>query len=490
MVAAGIAAAALAVAPAYAQQDSAGWSVANPGADIAIYPGGPALVREALDFRLPNGEGRIAWIGPPSGLDLSSLSLRFPELPGVGVLEQRSLPGTAGLQTLLKASRGREVALLLASGDTLRATLLSTSGGLLLREREGSIVGLAPGQVRALLLPDLPHGTRLLPAIRWTVRSPRPGPARGRVRYLTVGLTWSAEYALTVDPSGKSLEMEAWADLHDGSGRSWPDARVRLIAGELNRAGAAATVGQLAGARAMEAAAPASDQAQERSFSEYHVFELPRRVSLEGGQTSRSLLLRASKVPVRRLYLLRGGEAYPYGSSRPILQSEPGGISGRTAVQAVLELGSGKGTPIDRPLPAGRARIYEADEDGSVLLAGEAPMPDLMVGDTVRLPLGRAFDLTAERIRTDFRRPDTYSLEESYRITLRSAKKEPVEVRVTERMFRWREWKITAESVDGKPARHAKPDAEHAEWRVTVPADGRATLEYTVHYSWSEKDLR
>jgi hypothetical protein len=488
-----LAAAALApLGPAVAQQagPEATGATAASGADIAIYPGGPALVREALRFRLPEGEGRITWGAPPSALDFSSLSLLFLDGSTASVVEQRSLPGGADMGDLLRASVGRAVVLVLAGGDTLRATLVSASGGLLLRKEDGTIVSLVPGQVHQLLLPGLPAGLRLAPAVTWTVRSARGGETTATARYLAGSLTWNAEYAITLAPSGRSLELEAWADLRDGAGRSWPDARVRLIAGELNRSGSPQALADAVRAKAMEAAAPAPGQAQERSFSEYHVFELPRTVSLEDGQTVRALLLRASDVPTRKLYLYDGGEAYGYGSTRPITQTQPGGSSGRTHVEAVLELASGEHTPIDRPLPAGRARIYEEDEDGSTLLAGEAPVPDLMVGDTVRLPLGRAFDLTAERTRTDFRRPDAYSLEESYQITLRSAKKEPVEVRVTERMFRWHEWRITAESVDGKPARHEKPDAEHAEWRITVPARGRATLEYTVHYSWSEQDLR
>ncbi|HKK08990.1 MAG TPA: hypothetical protein VKA44_08905, partial [Gemmatimonadota bacterium] len=80
--------------------------------------------------------------------------------------------------------------------------------------------------------------------------------------------------------------------------------------------------------------------------------------------------------------------------------------------------------------------------------------------------------------------------EESWRIVLRSAREKPVDVRVTERMFRWHEWRIEREAVDGKSAGHRKPDAEHAEWTVTVPPGGRATLEYTVLYSWKPQDLR
>lgn len=489
-----VAAVALAPAgPAAAQQagrvpEAAGGTAAS-GADIAIYPGGPALVREALHLRLPDGEGRITWAAPPSDLDFSSLSLLFPD-GTASVVEQRSLPGGADMGDLLRASVGDPVVLVLPERDTLRGTLVSASGGLVLRKEDGTIVSLGPGQVRQLLLPALPAGLRLAPAVTWSVRSSRGGEATATARYLTGGLTWNAEYAIALAPSGRSLDLEAWADLRDGAGRSWPDARVRLVAGELNRAGGPQALADAARAKALEAAVPAGQQAEERSFSEYHVFELPRAVSLDDGQSVRALLLRATDVPARKLYLYAGGEAYAYGSSRPITQPQPGGSSGRTHVLAVLELASGEHTPIDRPLPAGRARIYEADADGSTLLAGEARVPDLMVGDTARLPLGRAFDLTAERTRTDFRRPDAFTLEESYRITLRSAKKEPVQVRVTERMFRWHEWRITAESVDGKPAGHTKPDAEHAEWRVTVPAGGHATLEYTVHYSWSEQDLR
>ncbi|HKK26863.1 MAG TPA: DUF4139 domain-containing protein [Gemmatimonadota bacterium] len=482
--------------PAAAQADAAapgspGSDVAAPGADVAIYPGGPALVRERLSLPLAKGTGTVAWTSPPGGLDFTSLSLAFPELRGAEVVAQRRLAGSGGLEGLLRASVGRRVELALAGGDTLRATLLSVSNGLLLREAGGRVVGLSSGQVRAVLLPDLPDGYREGPAVSWTVRSPRAATARAEARYLTGGVTWNAEYALTLDPSARGLDLEAWADLRDGTGRSWPDARVRLVAGELNRAAG----GQQRGAppiqfESAKVAAAGPDQAAERSFSEYHVFELPRPVSLRDGETVRALLLRASGVPTRKLYLFHGGEAYPYGSSRPITQPEPGGPGGETNVTAVLELATGKGTPISTALPAGRARIYERDADGTELLAGEADVPNLMVGDTVRLPLGLAFDLTAERTRTDFARPTDRSMEESWKIVLRSAREEPVDVRVTERMFRWHEWEIVKETVDGKSVRHAEPDADHAAWTVTVPPGGTAALEYTVRYAWEPADLR
>ncbi|HKK07308.1 MAG TPA: DUF4139 domain-containing protein, partial [Gemmatimonadota bacterium] len=374
-------AAALAVAaavrvPPLAAQEATGAapasSTAAPGADVAIYPGGPALVREDLALSLPDGPGTVTWDSPPDGLDFTSLSLTFPGLSGADVLGQRRLQGSAGLEGLLRASTGGPVTLALADGDTLRGTLVSSSGGLLVREAGGRVAALSPGQVRALLLPDLPAGWREGPAVSWSVRSPHAGPARGRVRYLTGGVSWSAEYALTLAPDDRSLGLEGWADLHDGTGRSWPEARVRLVAGELNRASPPSAAPMAARAKAaLEYAGGASDQAVQRSFSEYHVFELPRPVSLTDGQTARALLLRASDVPTRKLYLFRGGESYPYGSSRPLTQADVGG-GGETNVTAALELASGKDAPIAKPLPAGRARIYERDEDGTELLAGEA----------------------------------------------------------------------------------------------------------------------
>lgn len=464
---------------------------AAPGADVAIYPGGPALVREALQLPLVRGESRVTWSSPPAGLDFSSLSLAFPGASGAEVVRQRHLPGHGGLGGLLHASVGREVGLALADGDTLRGTLLSDSVGLLVRTSGGGIAALSPGQVRAVLLPALPKAFRRSPAIAWTVRSTHSGAAMGRLRYLTGGVTWNAEYALTLARSGKRLDLEAWADLRDEAGRSWPGARVRLIAGEIHRARGGHTGVGLVQLESRAVAVGQPPLPEERAFSEYHVFELPSPVSLEPGQTVRALLLRAAGVPTRKLYLFHGGETGPYGSSRPLTRSELPGIgSSPTNVTAALELTTGKGTPISAPLPAGRARIYERDADGTELLAGETDVPNLMVGDTVRLPLGLAFDLTAERTRTDFRRPGQDTLEESWRIVFRSAKKEPVDVQVTERMFRWHEWRILRETVDGKSISHRKPDAEHAAWTVTVPAGGSVTLDYTVRYSWKEADLR
>ncbi len=130
-------------------------------------------------------------------------------------------------------------------------------------------------------------------------------------------------------------------------------------------------------------------------------------------------------------------------------------------------------------LPKGRVRVYQEDVDGAALLIGEDNIDHTPEGETVRLYVGDAFDIVGERIQTDFRRPSDKSLEESYEITLRNHKDEPVEIRVVEHLFRWSEWTILQSSHDFE-----KMDSSTIEFRVRIPADGEITLDYDVRYFW------
>jgi hypothetical protein len=132
------------------------------------------------------------------------------------------------------------------------------------------------------------------------------------------------------------------------------------------------------------------------------------------------------------------------------------------------------------PLPKGRVRFYKQDDDKQLEFTGENLIDHTPREEMLRVFTGNAFDLVGERRRTNVKVDSSnHWLDESFEIKLRNHKKEPVELRVVEHLFRWTNWDITEKSDA-----FTKTNAQTMEFRVPVKADEEKTIHYTVHYSW------
>jgi len=156
----------------------------------------------------------------------------------------------------------------------------------------------------------------------------------------------------------------------------------------------------------------------------------------------------------------------------------------RVPVQVWYTIKRAAKTPFgDRPLPAGTVQLYQADSSGRVQLIGEASNDHTAPGRDLRLQSGDAFDITAERVQTDYNQeqlpaerrglPARQRVTASYRVTIANAKAQEVIVDVRESHFG--NWKITASSHIAE-----KLSSTETRFRVSVPAGGEATVTYTV----------
>lgn len=466
--------------------------------ELVIYVDGRALVREDLRLELSAGTDTALWSRAPGSLDPASLSLRFPD-GGAEVLETVHRPAAAGPDAALAGLVGREVAVRVGDGGRLvRGRLVSARDGVLTlrtgagaagatpEEGDAGVVLVPTGRISSYRLPGLPPGFRTDPAVAWTVRAERAGERRAEVAYLAGGIGWDAEYVARLSPGEDRMSLEGRAVVRNGTDRAWEGARVKLVAGQVGREEDGGRP------RAMAARALAEDAAataEQRAVGDFHVYELPRPLTLEAGTTVRSRLLRAGRVPLEKIYRVEGG-AGRWPPPRP--QTSPGYGPDREEEHAavVLALANREDAGLGRPLPAGRVRVYRRDEDGGLLLAGADRIADTPAGDSVHLEIARAFDVVRERTVTDFRQPSRYAMEEDVRLELRNAKEEAVTVQAVERLARWTEWKVVEPRVDGEPAEPERLDAGRVLWRVSVPAGGSSVVTYTARYRWSPQDER
>ena len=442
------------------RSDNAGL-YASQGDDAAA---GYAVVREQRSLTLAAGTHDVTIGNLPNALDAEALALGFPD-HDAEVISQRLLLAQ-GNDGALSGLVGQEVHVLGSNGQSLAdGTLLRAGNGLLIQGATGTTLVRDYAAVRSST-GQFPLGSTL--SLR--VDAARAGQARAVLSYPTSGLGWRAAYVATLQPGNACrMQFESRASIANRSGRDWNDARVTLIAGEPNMAKPSAPRPMMAMARGFSAKADAMPQ--QDSLGDYRSFTLPGAVNLPDGSVSQVPLYATRSMECVRTTLLESGRAYE--PQQPVIARDFDQGSG--AIASTLELKA-----FDS-LPAGYLRVLALDAHGAPQFIGEGRIDDTPKGSDATITLGTPFDLRAERARTSFHvDKDGRTLDEAFRIDLSNAGDSARIVTVREHPSRWREWTLVSSS--SKPVRQS---ADTLEFRVEVPANGKASLSYAVRYTWS-----
>jgi hypothetical protein len=452
---------------------------AEGGLALTVYNQGTALVRDRRQVQFVQGVNELRFGDVAASIDPTSVlfeSLTDPS--GTSVLEQNYEFDLIGSAALLEKYLDEEITVVTRDGTLYAGRLLSGRGDIILEDDEGRVTVVRADDIQEFSFPKLPEGLITRPTLVWRLTAPKAGAQDIEITYLTGGISWQADYVLLLGADERTIDLDGWVTVSNTSGATFRDALLKLIAGDLNRlpeAGLEVMEDQL---RAMATQAPAA--VEQREFFEYHLYEIPRPVTVRDNETKQIEFVRAEGVGAAKFFVYDGLQCQSYYwycaySSYP--QTEPTyGIASNPKVMVMVEFDT---DDVEADLPRGRVRLYQEDVDGAALLIGENQIDHTPKGEQIRLYAGDAFDIVGERIQTDFRRPSEHSLEETYEITLRNHKGEAVEVRVVEHLFRWSEWRILQTSDE-----YEKMDSSTVEFRVRIPAEGETTLTYTVRYSW------
>lgn len=452
---------------------------AEGGLALTVYNQGTALVRDRRSFTFRRGMNEVSFSEVAASIDPTSVlfhSLTDPD--GTMVLEQNFEFDLVGVAALLEKYLDQTIQLVAEDGTEHRGTLLSGRGDIILQSTAGEVTVIPLARVAQFSFPELPEGLITRPTLVWRLFADREGAQDVEVTYLTGGVNWTADYVVLLNRDDRALDLDGWVTLTNSSGAIFQDARLKLIAGDLQRL-------LQPGLTAMDAVfeaerIAAAQPVQERPFFEYHLYEVPRPVTVRDQETKQIEFVAASAVPAEKFFVYDGlgcSSYFWYCFFAGYPQTEPSyGVASNPKVMVMVEFDTEE---VEADLPAGRVRVYQEDVDGAALLIGEDQLDHTPRGENVRLYVGDAFDIVGERVQTDFRRPSDHSLEEAFEITLRNHKDEDVTVRVVEHLFRWSEWKILESNAD-----YDKLDSSTIEFRVRVPANGERTVRYTVRYTW------
>jgi hypothetical protein len=464
--------------PSWAEQGG------GEGYALTVYNQDLVLVRDRRKLPVSEGIHFLRFEDIAATLDPTSVnvvSLTDPD--AFKVLEQNYEYDLVNQQKLLQKYIGQDITLLnfgaLANqkGEDLKVKLLSSEGNqLVVQKSDGNLLSVYSNQ--NLLFPKLPEGLLLKPTLTWKVKSATSGKPLLNVAYLASGMGWHADYTFSINDEENRADVNGWVTIQNETGTSFPDARLKLLAGDVNRTPVNAPRPMMMKAARAMAEDTNVDAFQEKTFSEYHLYTLQRPTSLQNNETKQIELLSASKVPVKKIYRYDGsgtggwiGEGY----------SDPsyGASNGNAKVDVVLEVENSEKAGLGMPLPAGKIRIYKRDDDGSQEFLGEDSIDHTPKDETVKVKMGTAFDVKGERKQTHFVNAHNNTIEETFEITLKNHKKQDVTVRVLERLYRYSNWKITESSMPFE-----KRDSRTVEFPVQVPSDGKTVVTYTVQYWW------
>jgi len=441
---------------------------------VAVYNSNIALVRDVRQLQLPTGSVRLKFMDIAATVNPATVHFRsLTEPEKVGVIEQNYEYDLLEPNKLLNKYVGKEVTIVRSYMDNnttkheeIKATLLANNNGPVWKIGNEIVTGLFGESYR---FPEVPANLYDRPTLLMSLENSGSRKQTIEASYLANNLSWNADYVLTVGRDDKAADLDGWVTLVNNSGAAFHNAKLQLVAGDLNRLPAREQY------RAMDAmvkaqAATAAPQFQQENFSEYHLYSLQRRTSIEDKETKQISLLEGSGVPVEKLFVVNGQSFYYRNAQNP-------GTPLKDPVMVFYKFKNEEKAGLGIPLPAGNVRVYQKDAKGGLLFIGEDHIDHTPKDEFITVKIGNAFDLVAERKQTDFQKIADKVYEMEFEIKLRNHKDTPVTIQVNEPIGG--SWEILSSTYEAK-----KMDAFAAQFNVPVKANGESVLKYRIRVRW------
>jgi len=435
----------------------------GPGVSLTVYNQDLAVVKERRLMELPRGRKVIKFAEVAAKIipqTVQFISLTDPAK--TSVLEQNYEFDLVSAEKLLDKYIDKPIRIITRDGRMTEGTLLSYDGNqVILRDAGSQAIQLLPRveNIRDIQFSSLPEGFLTKPTLVWLVDSGKAGQHLIKVAYQTHGFTWRADYTALVAPDEKTMTLAGWVTITNNSGAAYRDAGLKLMAGDVHIVEPQEPLRQAlsAGGR-VELAKRGGPAFEEKAFAEYHLYTLGKTTTLLDKQVKQiELFPIAENVPVHKKYLYRGGRD----------------------VGVYLEVKNSKANNLGMPLPAGKVRVYQTDIDIAREFIGDDAIDHTPKDEPVKVRIGRAFDLAAERSQTDRKRPSDNVDIQTWQITLRNHKDTPVEMEVQEFLRSGVNWEIDVTSDE-----YAKKDYRTVVFKKQMPANSEWIINYTVRYWW------
>lgn len=424
---------------------------------ITVYNANIALVHETRTIEVPRGLARVDFGNVAAQIDPTSVQIRLLTDPqSCRIREQNYEYDLINSDKIFQKYLEQPLSFATKSSGPVQGELLSIQGGqAVLRKPDGTLLVLNLTDVLSTSFPELPEGLRTRPTLVWLTDNNGATRRAVEVSYLTRGMGWHAEYVGVLDANDATLKVNGWVSIDNKSGATYKDAKLKLVAGDINlvekrRPPILGRAEQFA-----EASAP---DFQEKSFFEYHLYTLQRPTTLRENQIKQITFIPESEATITKRYVYD-----PQRDARNV------GI--------LVEFRNSTESGLGMPLPAGKVRLYKADEDGALLFLGEDIIEHTPRNEDIRLTIGKAFDIIVDRQRVREQVLGRRSREQNFEVRVRNHKPEPITVTVIDRFYG--DWEIRQTSHTP-----VKKTAERVEWELPVAAESETLLTYAVLLRW------
>jgi hypothetical protein len=443
--------------------------------NVTVYNSNIALVRDVRNLTLPTGNFRLKFEDIAATVNPATVHFRsLTDATKLNVLEQNYEYDLLDPAKLLHKYVGKEVTLVHTYTDKdgnlkneeIKATLLSDNNGQVWKIGNDIVTG---GYAQSYRFPEVPANLYDHPTLLMSLENSGAQKQQIETSYLANALSWNSDYVLTVNRDDKAADLDGWVTLSNNSGTAFHNARLQLVAGDLNRV-ATDSIRDLAMNGRMELKAAAPAQFQQENFSEYHLYTLGRRTSIENQETKQISLLQGSAVPVEKIFIVNGQNFYYHNYQNP-------GAPLKDPVMVYYKFRNEEKSGLGMPLPAGNVRVYQKDSKGGVLFVGEDRINHTPKDEDISIHIGNAFDVVSERKQTDFKKIATNVYEMEFEITLRNHKDSAITVQCNEPIGGT--WEILSSTY-----KFTKTAAWAAQFNVPVAANATSTLKYRVRVTY------
>ncbi len=451
---------------------------------LTVYNEGAALIRDLRKMTLEEGINSITLRDVAATIDPTSVNFKSLSDPaGTVVLEQNYRHNTLDAYALLAPYVTRTVEITVSNNERYSGELLRLRDGkAILRTAPNEIAYISLYDIRGLKFPAPSVDFNPGPELRLLLKSESAGEQDVELAYLAGGMNWSADYNVFLNADETSLDLRGLVTLRNHSGRAYRDASLKLVAGEVSRIEPEEDYAEERVTMAMSVAADESASVEQRSLSEYKLYAIARPITIEDKETKQIEFVSGADIAAKITYVFDSSPAFR-GYYSPIDYMEGRGAASAD-VHTYLNFNTGDENGLGADLPAGRVRVYKLDVDGASLLIGENIIGHSPKGEDLMVALGKAFDLTGERIQADFSYVSRRVARESFEIRIRNRKDDAaVDIIVPERLYRWRDWQIIESSVP-----FLKVDNASIEFTITAEPGAEEVLTYTVQYSFPEEE--
>jgi len=475
---------------------------------LTIYNDNFAVVRDTIPLNLTAGVNHVSFTGITSQVEPDSVILRDPAgKRTIEILEQNYRGDTVSQGLLLSLNEGKTIDFqvpgtnggppTIVQGTIVRSGYLAAvpdnqygyspynpnqSANTPLIQVNGKLQFGLPGTP---LFPALTEDSILPPTLEWTLDTDKAGPLDAELAYVTEGINWKAAYNVVAPSTGSTLDMTAWVTMENQSGKEFDNAKIKLMAGDVNKIKQNA-YGQYAVSGGLSLATDAliPNMATQKSLDDYHLYSLPNQTTLRNHETKQVEFLHSDHIASQEIYVYDGLKLDPNrynGWNYDNIRSQSDyGTQSNTKVAIERKFVNSQANGLGVPMPAGRVRFYRRDDDGQLEFLGEDNIGHTPQNETVKIVTGSAFDIIGNRTQVSYLVDNgRQMLDESFSITLNNDKSTPAAVTVIEHLYREKNWTITTHSDP-----FDKTDAHTIEFKVQIPANGVKTVTYSAHYTW------